>query len=536
MSRRLLPLLAAAVVAAVGLSGLTYGIILATTLRPPTQTIGRVPGAGVPVVDTATGVLDLDGSQVEVSATAASGGPVFIGVARADDVTAYLAEVSRCEITRVTDDGELTTVRAGTQASLPDPSEVDIWAVSSSGTGTTSLVWPDAAGTWRVVVAGDGTTDAPQQISLAWSRAHRTNAAPAVITVGVLLLAGGLVGLLVLRGRGRDGDGGADGVPTRTVLSLVLSLMLVGCGGSGGGTSAVPDPVGPHPVVRGLQAKGILDRVSGAAAASASSGTADRIGERLVGPEKDLLTASLKLPANLRPVGPATDLTWRRLLVPTQSGWPRWFVAVGQSTSRTTPVVWVLWSQDARRPYGLWGELLMLPAAELPEVARADRGAPEVSDDGTGLVVSPKDVAVRYADVLSAGPGSRHGQTFAADVFREQVLRKTAGDRVQLLKLKGTVTSQHAVRGTPMALRTADGGALVIAELTETYTVKVPANAGSVTVGDPQVAALAGRASFTRQVVQTSTELVAFAVPSTSAGGQVRVIAATKAHLSATGS
>jgi hypothetical protein len=320
---------------------------------------------------------------------------------------------------------------------------------------------------------------------------------------------------------------------------LTLSLMLVGlvgCGGSRQGTSALPDPVGPHPVVRGLQAKGILDAVSGAAAASVSSGTAAGIGPRLVGPEKDLLTASLKLPANLRPVGPATDLSWRRLLVPTQTGWPRWFVAVGESASRTTPVVWVLRSQDARRPYGLWGELLMLPAAELPEVARADRGAPEVSDDATGLVVSPKDVALRYADLLSAGPGSKHGQTFGADVFREQVLRKTAGDRVQLLKLKGTVTSQHAVRGTPMALRTADGGALVIAELTETYTVKVPANAGSVRVGDPQVAALAGRASFTRQVVQTSTELIAFAVPSTSVGGQVRVIAATKARLSAIGS
>jgi hypothetical protein len=338
---------------------------------------------------------------------------------------------------------------------------------------------------------------------------------------------------MIARGGPRPGPVGL----TRTGLTLIaLTLALVGCGDSGGGTSAVPDPVGPHPIVLGLQAKGILDKVTGAAAASVSSGTAAGLGPRLVGPERRLLTASLRLPTNLRPEGPATDLTWRRLLVPAQSGWPRWFVAVGQSASRATPLIWVLWSQDARQPYGLWGELVMLPGAELPEVARADRGAPEVSDDATGLVASPKDVAVRYADVLSAGVGSRHRRAFAPDMFREQVLRKAAGDRAQLLKLRGTVTSQHIVRGTPMALRTVDGGALVIAELTETYTVKVPADAGSVRVGDPQVAALAGRTSFDQRVVQTSTELVAFAVPPTPAGGQVQVVAAAKAHLSATGS
>jgi hypothetical protein len=208
--RRLLPLLAATAVAVVGLAGLSYGVLLATTLAPPTHTTGRVLGVtGVPVVDTATGVLDLDGPQVQVRATAASGGPVFIGVARADDVTAYLADVSRAEITRVSGDGKLTAVRAGTQAGLPDPSGADIWVASRSGTGTASLTWPDTAGAWRVVVAGDGTTGAPAEITLDWARAPRSNSAPAFITVGVLLLAGGALGLLMLRARRRD-DGEDD--------------------------------------------------------------------------------------------------------------------------------------------------------------------------------------------------------------------------------------------------------------------------------------------------------------------------------------
>jgi hypothetical protein len=289
-------------------------------------------------------------------------------------------------------------------------------------------------------------------------------------------------------------------------------------------------------VVLGSQAKGILDKVSEGAASSVAASAPTGIGPRVVGPEREVLAASLKLPARLRPSGPATDLSWQRLLVPAQTGWPRWFAAVGSAPSRPTPVVWVLTSSSARAPYGLWGELVMLPGAELPEVARVDRGAPELSGNATGLLVTPNEAASRYADLLSVGPSSRYAKTFAPDVFREQVLRRTAGDRVQLLKLKGSVTSQQTVVGIPLALRTADGGALVIAALTETYTVRVPADAGSVKVGDALVAALAGKASFTQQVVQTSTELVAFAVPPASAEGQVRVVAAAKAHLSAIGS
>ena len=246
MPRRLVPVLAAAVIAVVGLAGLIYGILLATTLAPPSHTVGTVPADGVPVVDTATGVLDLDGPQVRIQATAASGGPVFLGIARAADVTAYLADVSRTEITRVGGDGALTMVRAGTQPSLPDPSGVDIWVTARSGTGTASLTWPDTAGPWRLVVAGDGSASAPPQITLDWTRGHRSNSAPAVITVGTLLLFGGLVGMLVLRGaRGRDDDDEGedldDALPRRGAPVTVPTGVRTPAGGLGGGPAGSDD-------------------------------------------------------------------------------------------------------------------------------------------------------------------------------------------------------------------------------------------------------------------------------------------------------
>jgi hypothetical protein len=322
----------------------------------------------------------------------------------------------------------------------------------------------------------------------------------------------------------------------RGAAAIAAVAVLAGCGAGGAGVSAVPDPVGPHPVVLTTQARTVLTKVAAGASSAVSAGTATGIGPRVIGPEKGMLAASLKLPVALRPQGPATEPSWQRLLVPAQTGWPRWFAGVGTSSSRTTPVIWVLASADARTPYGLWGELVMLPGAQLPEVAPVDRGAPELAPDATGLVAGPKDVAAWYADVLGAGTGSRYAKSFATDVFRDQVLKKVAADRVKLQTVQGTLTSQHVVQGSPLALRTADGGALVIVAFTETYTVKLPANAGTVNFGDPVVTALAGKSSFSSQVVQTSTELVAFTVPPASAGGQIEVVAAAKAHLSATGS
>ncbi len=201
MARRLLPLLTATLIAVIGLAGVVSGILLATTMAPPARTTGQVSGVDAPLIDTATGVLDLDGPRVDIR-VAASGGPVFIGVARADDVTAYLGKVSRAEITRVQDDGRLAITRTGTEATLPDPGTADVWVATATGTGSASLTWRDAPGSWRLVVASNGSAAAPA-LTLDWTRAPRSNPAPLVIALGGLLLVGGLVALIVVRSRRR---------------------------------------------------------------------------------------------------------------------------------------------------------------------------------------------------------------------------------------------------------------------------------------------------------------------------------------------
>jgi hypothetical protein len=117
---------------------------------------------------------------------------VFVGVGRADDVAAYLGDAARTEVTGVRD-GQGVVTRQGSEASLPEPAGVDVWALSATGRGTATLTWPQAPGRWRVVAAVDGATP-PTEVVLTWQRARTSSAAPALFAVGGLLLALGLVG------------------------------------------------------------------------------------------------------------------------------------------------------------------------------------------------------------------------------------------------------------------------------------------------------------------------------------------------------
>ena len=201
MPLRLLSRLAAALVAAAGLALIVIGALKATALAPPAQTVGRISGStGAGVIDTATGILALDGPRVTVQVTPrGSSGPVFIGVGRADDVAAYLGGVRRDEITRVSDSGTLTLTRTGTEATVPDPVGVDIWAASAHGTGSTTLTWPRTAGQWRIVVAADGSGVAPQPITMTWARDSRSSGAARWIGAGVVLLVLGAAGSILDR-------------------------------------------------------------------------------------------------------------------------------------------------------------------------------------------------------------------------------------------------------------------------------------------------------------------------------------------------
>jgi len=199
--------LAAAGIALVGGLLLVVGGFQATVFAPSAVTRADVVSAGQPVITTAVGLLGLEGPRVQVDATDGSRRPVFIGIGRATDVDAYLAQVSRLEVTGQDGDGGLLTKQIGSQPSLPDPAGVDVWVTSVRGSGTANLAWPDAPGQWRLVVATDGTAKAPDDLRLTWSGREVHSAAPALIAIGLVLLVVGLITVVMLGSRARlDGD------------------------------------------------------------------------------------------------------------------------------------------------------------------------------------------------------------------------------------------------------------------------------------------------------------------------------------------
>jgi hypothetical protein len=89
---------------------------------------------------------------------------------------------------------------AGSEASLPEPTGVDVWALAMTGRGSASLDWPRADGSWRMVAAVDGATP-PAEVVIDWQRQRGSALTPVLFGVGGLLLVLGLVGIRATRRR-----------------------------------------------------------------------------------------------------------------------------------------------------------------------------------------------------------------------------------------------------------------------------------------------------------------------------------------------
>lgn len=308
--------------------------------------------------------------------------------------------------------------------------------------------------------------------------------------------------------------------------------LLAACGRP---EAAAPGPDPAHPAVAPAQAERVLGAVDAALDRAFAARNPRLLGTRVTGPAARTLAARLTVAAKLGRTVPAPGpLVLRRLVLPAAGTWPRWFLAAGQVTGQPTPVLRVLRSLSAREPFGLWGELSLLPGASLPALASPESGTPVLPPDAPGLVMAPQDVATRYAKALTATTPGAPAQGFALDQFREQVAGQLAADRRTLGRIADVDTLHRASADGSIALRTADGGALVVTVLEQLYRVRVRRpGRGNVTL-DTDLAALAGVPRVGRSLQRTSVELLAFTVPP-AGGGSVALVAAAKGDVSALG-
>lgn len=363
--------------------------------------------------------------------------------------------------------------------------------------------------------------------------------AAGVLTLTALMTLSALAGC-------SDGEGGSSSPAVTSAVNSPASSPATSPAVSSGGPSTAPaaGESWSYPALVEAQVVRIDDAADAALSTAITARDVAAAGARLVGPARRLLAAELTV-AQARGTAPpaATRLAASRVMVPLAGPWPRWFVTAGSATRRPTPLVRVLHSASAREPFGVWAELALLPGATLPEPAGGGQGTPLLAPAATGLVMSPQQVAIGYADLLTRGTNSRFATAFAKDSFRPQLGERLAADRRRIVSTAvATISSTHApVLASTRALRTRDGGALVIVELLHTYQVTVDAG-GGVVRPDEDWAALAGRSEFTRTLRRESVEVLAFVVPPAPAGARSAsdpkptLVAAVKGDVAATGS
>jgi hypothetical protein len=137
-------------------------------------------------------VQDLLG-RLRVSVDSTTPAPVFIGIARTEDVSAYLGTVAHEEVDE-TDLGLFGVVYTAKPGGAPAtaPTAQTFWAVSAAGEGPQTITWSVRPGDWTVVVMNaDGSAgvsaDGTGGVSLP---VVHTAIAVTFVTGGVLLLVG----------------------------------------------------------------------------------------------------------------------------------------------------------------------------------------------------------------------------------------------------------------------------------------------------------------------------------------------------------
>ncbi len=134
--------------------------------------------------------------EIRIDSDPTSAGDLFLGIARTDDLDAYLGDVARAEITEIGTDGTSLDVIRGGAPSGP-PTSQDFWLASSSGPGQREVRWEPEGGTYSVVVMNaDGSSGLTATLSVGLKVGGLLWIGLAIVALALLLLVPGLLILI----------------------------------------------------------------------------------------------------------------------------------------------------------------------------------------------------------------------------------------------------------------------------------------------------------------------------------------------------
>ncbi|MFJ9628350.1 hypothetical protein ACIQPR_28715 [Streptomyces sp. NPDC091280] len=245
----------------------------------------------------------------------------------------------------------------------------------------------------------------------------------------------------------------------------------------------------------------------------------------------DIDAARLKAGHTNSPSGNANysplELTDAKFTIPKKAGWPRWFLAdAAGNKGGSSRWLLVFTRNDLSEPWQVAYLTLLAPSAVPKFKTDKDGWAEAVPADSAELAVAPGDLSKRYASYLKSGgtdfADGPHTSAWRAD--REKATKP--GLAVQFLD-EPLTAGDYA----PVALRTADGGALVF--YTTRYFQKETAAAGtSVPTQNKNVQALTTGSAQQSLTLQLMSNQVAL---DPERGGKVSVLGRIEGLTSAQG-
>jgi hypothetical protein len=170
-------------------------------------TLGAEPGSPDWIID----ALDAD---VRIRATGADPeSAIFIGIARQEDVDAYLAGVAHDEIIEVS--GRRAVYRTQPGTSIVDaPGDQTFWTVSATGTGTQQLDWEATSGRWSVLAMNaDATPGVAVDVNVGAKAGFVLPLAVTMVVIGALLTALAVVLVVVGASDARRSSGTPQPLP-----------------------------------------------------------------------------------------------------------------------------------------------------------------------------------------------------------------------------------------------------------------------------------------------------------------------------------
>jgi hypothetical protein len=135
--------------------------------------------------------------KVRVKAESRAGKPLFVGIARSDEVARYLRGTAHAELTDVSTDPFRAHYRPHAGAAPQTlPAQQRFWSASAQGAGQQTVTWDVEHGSWSVVVMNaDGSRGVDARVSAGANVPILGTIAWVALGVGLVLLiaAGGLV-------------------------------------------------------------------------------------------------------------------------------------------------------------------------------------------------------------------------------------------------------------------------------------------------------------------------------------------------------